>query len=203
VIDREAFLELLRTQRAVRLFTDQPVDDETIHTLIAAAVRAPNGANVQPWHFIVVRDHETKVKLGEIFDDVGSNFYGATAPERTPWKDVPVIIVVCTRVDPPHSEWKPEDFVYPIKLLDPTRMGPSIFPAVQNLLLTAHALGLGSVLTTRLATRVDDVRAVLGIPEDYTVQAALPIGWPAKKYGRSKRKPVREVTSREKWGQPW
>jgi nitroreductase len=187
VLDTEAFFELLRTQRAVRLFTDQPVDDATVQRLIAMSVRAPNGGNQQPWHYIVVRDRETKAALGKIFDELGQQIYGANAPERTPWVDVPVLIVVCTQNDPARE----------------ALMGASVYPAVQNLLLTAHAMGLGSVLTTRWKAREPEVKPILGLPEGYTPQAILPIGWPARKYGRSRRKRVAEITSREKFGQPW
>jgi nitroreductase len=79
----------------------------------------------------------------------------------------------------------------------------SVYPAVQNILLTVHALGLGSVLTTRWKTREDEVRAILGYPESVQAWAILPIGVPNRKYGRGKRRPVAEITSRDVWGKPW
>jgi nitroreductase len=190
-MDADDFFEVLATQRAIRLFSDRPVDDATIERLIASATRAPNGRNEQKWHFIVVRERETKRKLGKIFDELGEQLYGADAPERTPWEDVPVLIVICFAYNP--------DLVEVSQRL----VGASVFPAAQNLLLSAHALGLGSVLTTRFRFREAEVKSILGLPDSLSPWVILPIGWPAKKYGRSRRKPVPEITSRETYGRPW
>ena len=81
--------------------------------------------------------------------------------------------------------------------------GPSIFPAVQNLLLTAQLLGLGGVLTTLWKGQEDKVRALLKVPPEIEMHAIVPIGWPDRKYGRSKRKPIAEVTYRDTYGNPW
>ena len=171
-------------QRAVRLFTDQPVEDAMIERVIRAATFAPSGGNTQPWSFLVVRDRATKAALGKIFDALGKELYGDNAPERTPWEDVPALIVCCTE--------KGKD-----------GGGASIFPVVQNLLLAIHGIGLGSVLTTRWKRRDTEMREALGLPEDVEAHAILPVGWPARKYGRGKRRPVAEITYREKYGNPW
>ena len=171
-------------QRAVRLFTDQPVEDAMIERVIHAATFAPSGGNTQPWSFLVVRDRATKAALGKIFDALGKELYGDNAPERTPWEDVPALIVCCTE--------KGKD-----------GGGASIFPVVQNLLLAIHGIGLGSVLTTRWKRRDTEMREALGLPEDVEAHAILPVGWPARKYGRGKRRPVAEITYREKYGNPW
>ncbi len=175
---------IMTRQRAIRLFTDEPVDDALIERLIRAATFAPSGGNTQPWSFIVVRDRETKAALGRVFDELGKELYGDNAPERTPWADVPLLIVCCTE--------KGKD-----------GGGASIFPLVQNLLLAIQASGLGSVLTTRWKRREDEYRPLLGLPDDIEAHAILPVGWPARKYGRGRRKPVAEITYREKFGEPW
>jgi len=90
---------VMRAQRAVRLFDGRPVDDALIERALRAAVHAPSGGNSQPWRFIVVRDRETKRRLGVIFDELGKQLYGDRAPERTPWQDVPLLIAVCTETD--------------------------------------------------------------------------------------------------------
>jgi nitroreductase len=171
-------------QRAVRLFTDRPVEDAMIERVIRAATFAPSGGNTQPWSFLVVRDKATKAALGKIFDALGKELYGDNAPERTPWEDVPALIVCCTE--------KGKD-----------GGGASIFPVVQNMLLAIHGIGLGSVLTTRWKRREAEIRPLLGLPDDVDPHAILPVGWPARKYGRGKRRPVAEITYREKYGQPW
>ena len=88
--------DFFATQRAVRRFAPDAIDDATLERVLKAATRAPSARNVQPWRFIVVRDAETKRKLGVIFDELGSQLYGAGAPDHTPWADVPVLIVVCS-----------------------------------------------------------------------------------------------------------
>jgi nitroreductase len=179
---------IMLRQRAVRLFTDQPVDDATLERLIRAATFAPSGGNRQPWRFIIVRDKATKAALGKIFDELGLQFYGANAPERTPWVDVPALIAVCA-----------EESGGPAGVA----AAASIYPVVQNLLLAIHGFGLGSVLTTRWKAREAEVKPLLGLPENIDAHAILPVGWPIRKYGRGKRMPVKEITFREKFGQPW
>jgi len=183
--------QLFQTQRAVRKFTAQAVDDSLVEQVIGAATRAPSARNLQPWRFIVVRDGETKGKLGEIFDELGAALYGAGAPDRTPWGDVPVLIAVCS------------EYAFGETESGMAALGASIYPAVQNLLLAAHALGLGSVLTTRWKAREADVRPLLGLPASMAVHAIVPIGWPAGRLGKNRRRPVAEVTSRERFGTSW
>ena len=164
-------------QRAVRLFTSDPVDDALIERVIRAATFAPSGGNTQPWRFIVVREKATKAALGK-------EIYGDNAPERTPWEDVPALIVCCTE--------KGKD-----------GGGASIYPVVQNLLLAIHGIGLGSVLTTRWKRREGEYKDLLGLGDELEAFAILPVGWPIRKYGRGKRLPVAEITYREKAGEPW
>ncbi len=187
----EEFLGFLARQRAVRTFSDRPVPDWLVTRVLTAATRAPSARNVQPWRFIVVRDAGTKARLGAIFDDLGSQLYGAGAPERTPWKDVPVLVAVCSEQAFGSGESAA------------AALGASIYPAVQNLLLAAHALGLGSVLTTRWKSREAEIRPLLGLPGSMSVHAIIPLGWPARPAGRNKRRPVAEVTYRERFGEPW
>ena len=94
--DWETVEKVMLRQRAIREFTDAPVDDAMLERCIRAATFAPSGGNTQPWRFIVIRDRETKRKLGVIFDELGVQFYGANAPVRTPWEDVPVLIACIT-----------------------------------------------------------------------------------------------------------
>ena len=83
--------------------------------------------------------------------------------------------------------------------------GGSIFPAVQNLLLAARGLGLGSCLTSLHKRYEDEIKELLGIPENVETAALLPVGFPASisKYGPTTRASVEEVTFRERWEQAW
>ena len=190
-MDFAEFELLVATQRAVRHFDGRPVDDDVIAQVLKAATRAPSARNIQPWRFIVVRETATKAALGTIFDELGQQLYGAGAPERTPWAEVPVLVAVCA------------ENVFGSSESGAAAMGASVLPAVQNLLLAAHALGLGTVLTTRWKAREAGVRPLLGLPENVSVHAIVPMGWPAAPSGRNRRKPVKDVTYRERFGEPW
>ena len=148
-MDPDALDRLFATQRAVRRFDGRPLDDATIERVLKAATRAPSARNVQPWRFIVVRNAETKARLGAIFDELGSQLYGSGAPDRMPWAEVPVLIAVCS------------EYAFGTSESGVAALGASIYPAVQNLLLAAHGLGLGTVLTTRWKSREADVRPLL------------------------------------------
>ncbi|HXH23325.1 MAG TPA: nitroreductase family protein [Dehalococcoidia bacterium] len=190
--DIQAIEELLATQRAIRFFADRPVDDALIERVLRAATRAPSARNAQPWRFIVVRNRETKAALGKIFDELGERMpHGA--PERMPWEEVPVLIAVCAE----------SGAGAPASVSGAVAQAASIYPAVQNMLLAAHALGLGTVMTTRWKAREEEVKPLLGVPENVAVYAIVPMGWPDRAYGRGKRRPVRELTYRETYGNPW
>ena len=182
---------LFATQRAVRHFDGRPVDDATIEKILSAATRAPSARNAQPWRFIVIRETETKRALGKVFDELGAQFYGANAPDRTPWEEVPALIAITS------------EYAFGSNEAGIAALGASIYPGVQNLLLAAHALGLGTVLTTRWKAREAEVRPLLGLPETMAVHAIIPIGYPAARHGKNRRKPVSEVTFRERLGTPW
>lgn len=188
-----ALFELMEHQRAIRLFTPKDVDDALIERLINAATRAPSARNVQAWRFIVVRDKAIKTKIGDIFDELGAKLLGYPldpSDARTRWSDVPVLIAACTE--------EPEDAEARARF-----DGSSIFPAVQNLLLAIQAVGLGALLTTRWRMREAEVKDAMGIPDNYRLCAIVPVGWPQKPPGRNRRKPVSEVTYRDRFGNGW
>jgi nitroreductase len=181
--------KLMLRQRAIRLFDGRDVDDAIIERAIKAATFAPNGGNRQPTRYLVIRDTETKRKMGAIFDELGATMTGHAPPERTPWEEVPVLVAVISE-----------------KAAGMAGAGgavASVYPAVQNFLLAIQGQGLGSVLTTRWKQREAEMNALMGLPDDWEAHAILPVGWPARKYGRGNRLPVSEVTYREQFGKPW
>ena len=192
--------EAIDTQRGIRYFRPDPVPDELITRLLQAAIKAPSGGARQGWSFIVIRDPETRRKIGELYR-TGSKFEirsDMTAQERRVYtgaqhledhlQDVPVLILACIQGNP-----------------GATVSGSSIFPAVQNILLAARGLGLGSVLTTRQTRFETEIKQLLGIPEDVVTVALLPIGFPAEgtHYGPTRRRPLGEVAFNERWGESW
>lgn len=194
-------LDLFARQRAHRRFADRPVDDELVERCLEAATRAPSAENTQPWVFVVVRDEERRHALGELTREAwqgGARAYSEGRLDEKLLRDVdqgaeggvaaaPVLVVVCGDAE---------------RALRPT-LASSVFPAVQNLLLAATALGLGSALTTLTLLRPDDVRSLLDLPEHVVPMALVPLGWPGRPLGRSRREPVATRTHRERYGSPW
>ncbi|HXG42108.1 MAG TPA: nitroreductase family protein [Dehalococcoidia bacterium] len=196
--------EAIYTLRAIRRFRPDPVPDELIWKVLEAATKAPSGGNRQPWRFVVVRDPETKARIGQFYLE-GWRFYDGEVrqqmladPERARiyrsadylarhLAEVPVLILACLRAGP--------------SPVSTSERGSSIFPAVQNLLLAARALGLGGVLTTLHRVREREVRQLLGIPDEWETMALIPLGWPAVPFGPVRRLPVEEVVYWERWGE--
>lgn len=182
--------ELFRHQRAVRSFSDREVDEATVEELLTAATHAPSGSNTQPWRFIVVRDVDVKAQLDEVYESVFAETRASGAPgqgtDRQAWAEVPVLIVACVRVPARTGR-------------SGIQTGASIYPACQNLMLAARAMGLGSVLTTRHRVKRQEIHELLGIPEGWDSAAIIPLGWPDRSYGPNRRPPVSEVMMRDRW----
>ena len=81
--------------------------------------------------------------------------------------------------------------------------GASVYPAVQNVILACRALGLGTCLTTNHVLVEDEVRAIVGLPDNCGVFAMMPIGYPVGRYGPLRRKPLRAVACRDRFGTAW
>ena len=77
--------------------------------------------------------------------------------------------------------------------------GASIYPSVQNLMLAARALGLGTVLTTLHRRRKAQIHAILGIPDGIESAAIIPLGWPDREYGPNRRPPVEQFVMHDRW----
>jgi nitroreductase len=195
--------EAINTQRAMRRLKADPVPDELIWKVLDAAVRAPSGGNRQPWSFVVIRDAETKAKIAEHYLDSWNKSYGLikqaamASPETAKTyasaehlanhlAEAPVLIIAAVNVSA----------VAPV-----SPPGASIYPAVQNLMLAARALGLGAALTTLHRTHEVEVKQILGIPDGVDTMALIPLGWPRGKFGSGQRIPAERVVFWEKWGQ--
>lgn len=194
--------EAITSQRAIRYFKPDAVPDEMIRRLIEAGTKAPSGGNRQGWKFIAVTDQALKDKIGEYYELGWEHAYGALNPapaELQPrvrrsaehlartMAQAPVLIVACIEHDGGAST---------------LGRGGSIFPSVQNILLAAIGMGLGSCLTSLHKRYEDEIKALLGIPENVETAAILPVGFPADnaRYGPTRRAPVEEVLYRDRWG---
>ena len=194
-MDIETLKDFASRQRAIRLIdTTRDVDDALIEQILTVGTHAPSGGNRQIYRFIVIRDPEVKRQLAEIYDALGAQRYG-NAESRTTWAKMPVMIAACSLPGSP----PPGAGAAAAR----TAQAASILPAVQNMLLAITALGLGSVLTTLWKEEEAKVNQILGLPDGAEVHAILPIGWPDRKYGRNHRKPIGEVTFRDRWDKAW
>ena len=180
--------ELFRCQRAIRSFTDEDVPDALVDQVLTAAIHGPSGSNTQPWHFIVIRDQAVKRAVSEVYEEARADAYrdrpSASGP-RQRLSAAPVLIVAC--VDTPTSGQAG------------FQTGASIYPSVQNLMLAARALGLGTVLTTLHRRRKARIHEILGIPDNVESAAIIPVGWPDREYGPNRRPPLERFVMRDRW----
>lgn len=199
--DGPPLFAVIRAQRACRSFTDEPVSDAVVEQLLEAATHAPSAENSQPWVFVVVRDAAIRARIGELtrraWED-GGRAYSEQRLDARMFADVeggmtggvsgaPVLVVVAADLRRCHE----------------ATVASSIFPAVQNLLLAANGLGLGSALTTLTTALADDLRELVDLPEHVQPVALVPLGQPARRLGRPRREPVTEHAHRDLYGAGW
>ncbi|MHB8439862.1 MAG: nitroreductase family protein [Acidimicrobiales bacterium] len=195
------FMDVVRAQRACRAFTGEPVDDGVLAQVLEAATFAPSAENRQPWVFLVLRDEDQRRAIGELNRrawEQGARKYSEQrlSPQLLDEVDrgvaggvdsAPVIVVVCgdTRIGNP-------------KVIE-----ASVFPAVQNLLLAANALGLASALTTLPLVFADEVALLLALPSEVRPLAVVPLGHPQRRMGPPRRAPFSEKAYRDHFGVAW
>jgi nitroreductase len=197
-----SFFDVVLRQRACRSFAPDPVGDDDIERILTAATHAPSAENMQPWVFVVVRDEATRASIGELARTLwggGARAYaephldpdmlaGIDASMEAGFGGAPALIVV--GMDSTTG-------------VHPSAVASSIYPAVQNLLLAASALGYGSALTTLTTLVADQLRSAVDLPEHVTPMAVIPIGRPARPLGRPRREPAATKSHRERYGTPW
>lgn len=187
------------TQRSIRRFRSDPIPMDDLHLILEAAVRAPSGGNRQPARFLVLTDPDLIREFGALYREA---WWAKRRDEKRPWT---------TRAEIP-----PEDrgSTSAARLADEIKDAPcivlafttmkngasSVIPSVQNLMLAARALGVGSVPTTLHAQVLERVYALLGVPSDMEFHLCIPMGYPRGNFGTTQRKPAAEVTYVNHWG---
>lgn len=176
--------QIMRDRRSIRRYTDQPVERALIERLLAAATWAPSAHNRQPWRFAVIRDDETKERLAETMnavlradlaaDGLPSDQIEAHADRRRErLTRAPVLILLCMTMVDMHGY--PDETRRRAEWIMATQ---SVALAGQNLLLAAHAEGLGACWLCAPLFCPEVVRDALGLPEDWQPQAFISLGWP-------------------------
>jgi nitroreductase len=195
------FFDVVRRQRACRAFLPDPLEEALVERVLEAATFAPSAENKQPWVFVVVRDDAKRAAIGELnrrawvggakahsesrlsptlLQEVDQGAQGGIA-------DAPVIVVVGGDT----------------RLGDRRVLAASVFPAVENMLLAAGTLGLGSALTTLPLVFGDELAEIVAFPFEVLPIAVVPLGWPARPMGPPRRLPVADKAHRDIFGSPW
>lgn len=192
-------LEGIRTTRAIRRLSAEPVPRPLIRKVVEAGTFAPSGGNRQPWSFIAVTEVERRAWIAERYRRAFSEYIApalAVEPDFSPAKkrnmrsaihlaetlaDVPVHLFVAgwTRRGQPQHQ--------------------ALFPAIQNILLACRAVGLGACITSVHLAYGAEIDRYLGLPDKRPTVALIPIGWPLIPYKRPVRRSVDSCLSWERF----
>jgi nitroreductase len=201
--------EALYTCRAMRRVRPDPVPLEVQARILDAAIRAPTGGNAQTWHFLLVDDHAVKAQLGPLYRDSMDQL----------WKTVYAPRIAAAAADPEHPDSVQfesvrrsaqhladhfEDvplFLFGFAQHDPS--GGSIYPAEWSAQLAARAEGVGSAVVLSVF-HGPEAYNILGVPPDegWIMACCVSFGYPQGRWGVAPRRPVHEVSSRNRWGSP-
>lgn len=202
------FFDVVTSTRAIRRYRPDPIPEADLATMFFAASRAPSGSNRQPFRFVVLRDGPRAVAaravLGEGFRsmwsakrdedayDRGSGVDPASPKGRMAAsmqhfvdhiEDAPVIVFACV------YHWHGGHFTE----------GASVYPACQNLLLSARALGYGGVMTMWHPPVEDRLAEIIGLPDAVSIAATIPLGRPVGQHGTVRRRPLAELVFEDAW----
>jgi nitroreductase len=206
--------------RATRVYEDRLLPPELLARVLRAATLACSSGNTQPWEFVVVTDRDVKRELKEIMVEAFANIDAERAQSADELVDgsgrpvtghaaVDSIDVVSALV---FAFWNPDRGIRmkgeyeenPDGTLRATRhipggRGSSLYPACQNMMLAAHALGVSSLFTTFFGLAEARVKKRLHVPPRMFLEAAVFLGYGAEKLGKPRRKPLEEVVHVNDW----
>ena len=190
--------EAMFTQRSVRKFRPDPIPAADLRLIVEAAVKAPNGGNHQIGRFLVVTDRDKIRDFAKLYHEAWwakrRDDHGWTGPQDIPpgEKNYRAAMGLADEIGTVPA--------IALAFAVPPGWANSIIPACQNLMLAAHALGIGSIPTTLHATVIDRFYTMFEVPKDVSFHFCIPLGYPAVKYGPSLRKPIAETAYLDRWG---
>ncbi len=212
------------TQKSIRRYNDEPVSDDEIRQCRKAAVQAPNGGNSQPWQWLVVRDDEKKRAIGEWYRKAFHERYwpaitrlaannaqavsekARKAGERTAASAIhladhlgeaeALVMLIGARAE---RDWELHDDQGPVDI--GRTYYTSLVPALQNFMLAARGLGIGTCLTTLFRVHQQEIREICAIPDAMEIEALVPMGRPRGNFGIAPRIPAEQRTSWDTWGE--
>lgn len=217
MLDMELY-DAMRTTGAVRQFTDDPLQDDVLTRILDNARFAPTGGNRQGVRVIVVRDPATRRELAELSMPGAKRYAAQAANGESPWNPLhppgvddetvsatdasamvasllgaPLLLVFCLDLGLVAATDQCLDRISVIS-------GASVYPFVWNVLLAARNESFGGVPTTMAVAREPAVRALLDIPDEYAIASVVPLGKPVHQPTKLKRKPLRDIATRERFG---
>ena len=182
-------LEAIKNRRSIRQYKTTPVDDKTLELILEAARWAPSWTNTQCWRFIVVRDSGIRSELADVLQTRRPDGKNAATDAV---RNAPVVIVACAEMEKsgfyqrePSTD-KGDWYMFDVAL------------AMQNLVLAAHALGVGTVIVG--AFNAKKAASILGVPEGFCVVAMTPLGFPAHEGRAPQRKELSEIVFYDRYG---
>jgi len=185
-------LEAIQNRRSIRRYQATPVDDKAVETVLEAARLAPSWANTQCWRFIVVRDEGNRNRIADTL--FTSPDIGEKNPAENAIRSAPVLIVACAEMgksgfynSEPATD-KGDWYMFDVAL------------AMQNLVVAAHSLGLGTVHVGSFDAR--EVASILKVPDGFCVVEMTPLGYPDQQPKPRPRKELAEIVFHESWGAP-
>lgn len=213
--------DVMRTTFSAREFTAEPVSDGLIAKILENARFAPSGGNRQGWRVIVLRDRASREAIAALTAPAAKRYAAQVQLGESPWNTIvptkaddatiertpapprltepfvkaPVVLVVCVDLNVVASM---DQYLPRVGVIS----GASIYPFVWNILLAARHEGLAGTITTLPVAQEPKIQALLGIPAHVAVAAVMPIGRPATRLTRLKRKPVSEFAMLDRWGGP-
>lgn len=208
--DVVGLLEGLTSTRAIRRYLNEPIPEDVLRDMLFAATRAPSGSNRQPFRFIVLTDSDVAQQAKKLIAVGAQKVWnhkrandgyneGSGTDENSPksrmartmqeyvdnFASVPVLVLACL-----------------VRYREPNPLeGASVYPACQNLLLAARALGYGGVITGFHGFVEQELRELLNIPEGTLIAASITLGKPAGNHGPVRRVPMGDVVYGDTWGE--
>ena len=200
--------EIINTTRSMRRLKPDPVPNEVIRKILEAGVCAPSGGNMQRWRFLVIRDRKIKETVGALYkrawNDRVAPRYRAGEPAPGMSREQFLRLLAAAEYMAAHIHEAPVWIGPSLEGEAPMRWsGSSLYPAVQNMLLAARALGLGATLMTLHLVFEKEAEAAMGLPPNFHSYALLPIGYPTGRFGPVRRVPLADVVYEDRWGQPF
>jgi coenzyme F420-0:L-glutamate ligase / coenzyme F420-1:gamma-L-glutamate ligase len=196
--------DIIRKRRSVRRYLPQTVPREVVLEVLVAASWAPSAHNSQPWRFIILENPSVKQELAEAMivdwtsdaEKDGTKVDGKMRQERIDrFANAPTLVLACTTMDGLRKFPDQKRQMFERDLAQ-----QSLGAAMQNMLLTAHVLGLGACWFCAPGFCKGTMRRVLGIPEAVEPEAFVIMGYPADNLSAPPKKTLAEYCFRDMWG---